>query len=480
MKTKKTLMIIGMFLFLGISFSINAQEKYGNDPTKCRTNLSLFNEAAKVGNYSAAYEPWKWCMDNCPESSKVLYALGLKMVESYYDEAAGYITPVKGQKIEEGGSIVKVEGDYFDTSKMNKAEMAKHAIEINKVYEQRIQYFPENLGKVYSDWANTLFKRAQLEKTGDFKEDMSVKNLAKYFEIFTEKNKDTNPQLVFDTYDEINEAVNGKMDSYSKGLDKINEKVDAGQALTSKEKKQKYAAEVNLTALGQVEGYLDNSLSEIATCERLIPLYTENFDKYKTDPVWLKRAVSRLNQKECTADPLYPKMVEAYVNADPSSAAYVFYAGILLESNQDNKAMEYFNKAISLETDNYKKARYYYQEALIMKNKGAKSQSRDLCYKALKERPSLGSAYLLIANLYASSANSCGTDELSKRMVYVAAADKAARAKSADPSITSTANKYISSYMASAPTKKLVFTEGLKSGTPYKIGCWINETALIP
>jgi hypothetical protein len=34
--------------------------------------------------------------------------------------------------------------------------------------------------------------------------------------------------------------------------------------------------------------------------------------------------------------------------------------------------------------------------------------------------------------------------------------------------------------MASAPTKKLVFTEGLKSGTPYKIGCWINETALIP
>ncbi len=495
MKTKKTLMIIGMFLFLGISFSVNAQEKYGSDPTKCRTNLSLFNEAAKVGNYSAAYEPWNWCMDNCPESSKVLYALGLKMVEAKYDESAGFITPVNGKKIEEGGTIVKVEGDYYDTSKMNKAEMAKHAAEIEKVYKQRIQYFPENLGKVYSDWANSLFKRAQLENTSNyseeiydklgksFKEDpsgMSVKNLAKYFELFTEKNKDTNPQLVFDTYDNINEAVNDKMDGYSKGLDQINTKVDAGQALTSKEKKQKYAAEINLTALGQVEGYLDNSLSEIATCERLIPLYTSNFEKYKTDPVWLKRAVSRLNQKECTADPLYPKMVEAYVNADPSSAAYVFYAGILLESNQDTKAMEYFNKAISLEKDNYKKAKYYYQQALIMKNKGAKGQARDLSYKALKERPSMGSAYLLIANLYASSANSCGTDEFSKRMVYVAAADKAARAKAVDPGITSTANKYIHSYMASAPTKKLVFTEGLKSGSPYKVGCWINETALIP
>ena len=175
MKTKKTLMIIGMFLFLGISFSVNAQEKYGSDPTKCRTNLSLFNEAAKVGNYSAAYEPWKWCMDNCPESSKVLYALGLKMVEAKYDESAGLITPVSGKKIEEGGTIVKVEGEYYDTSKMNKTEMAKHAAEIEKVYEQRIQYFPDNLGKVYSDWANTLFKRAELEETGVLKEEIYEK-----------------------------------------------------------------------------------------------------------------------------------------------------------------------------------------------------------------------------------------------------------------------------------------------------------------
>lgn len=495
MKTKKTLLIIGIFLFLGITFSVKAQEKYGNDPNKCRTNLSLFNEAAKVGNYSAAYEPWKWCMDNCPESSKVLYALGLKMVETHYDEAAGYITPVKGQKIEEGGSIVKVEGDYFDTSKMDKAEMAKHAAEIEKVYEQRIQYFPENLGKVYSDWANTLFKRAQLENTGNFKKEiyeklglsfkadpngMSVKNLAKYFELFTDEYKDTNPQLVFDTYDEINEAVNGKMDGYSKGLDQINAKEEAGQTLTSKEKRQKHAAEINLTALGQVEGYLDNSLSEIATCERLIPLYTENFNKYKTDPVWLKRAVSRLNQKECTTDPLYPKMVEAYVNADPSSAAYVFYAGILLDQGQDNKAVEYFDKAINLETDNYKKAKYYYRLALIMKNKGQVGKSRDYAKKAIQQRPSYGAAYLLISNLYAGSANNCGTDEFSKRMVYVAAADQARRAKAVDPGISATANKYIESYMASAPSKKLIFTEGKASGTPYTIGCWINETTKIP
>jgi hypothetical protein len=65
-------------------------------------------------------------------------------------------------------------------------------------------------------------------------------------------------------------------------------------------------------------------------------------------------------------------------------------------------------------------------------------------------------------------------------MVYVAAADKARKAKAVDPGITDTANRYISSYMANAPSTKLVFTEGKVSGTSYTVGCWIGETTQIP
>jgi len=464
MKTKNTILTIGMILFLGITFSINAQDKYGSDPNKCKTNLSIFYEYAKVGNYTPAYEPWNWCMENCPASSKNLYKYGIKMAEDKYDKAS------------------------------SKAEKEKFAVEINKIYEQRIKYFPENLGKVYSDWANFLFKRAvqeeitQKEQIYDklgksFTADptgMSVKNLGKYFQAFTEHHKDTNPQLVFDTYDEIIEAVSTKMDNYSKELDVLHAKEASGQTLSAKDDRKKHAREVNLKALGQVEGLLDNTLSEVATCERLIPLYKQNFEKNKTDVKWMRRAVSRLNQKGCTDDALYPKMVEAYVNAAPSSDAYVFYAGILMGKNRTNEAIDYFNKAISLESDKYKKAKYYYRAALIYKKRGAKSKAREYARKALKERPSMGSAYLLISNLYASSANTCGTDEFSKRMVYVAAADKARQAKAADPGITSTANKYIKSYMGSAPSKKLIFTEGKASGSAYKIGCWIGETVRIP
>ena len=459
MKTKNTILTIGLVLFLGMTFSINAQDKYGSEPDKCKTNLSIFYEYAKVGNYKPAYDPWKWCIENCPSSSKNLYKYGIKMEEDRYAKST---TP---------------------------SEAAKISKEIDKIYAMRVKYFPDNLGKVYSDWANSLVRRdvpkeAVFAKLSDsFKNDptgMSVKNLGKYFEMFTEKNKDINPQLVFDTYDDITDAVSKKMDKYSKELDALKAKEASGQTLSTKDGKKKYAREVNLKALGQVEGLLDNTLSEVATCERLVPLYKQNFDKNKTDVKWLKRAVSRLNQKGCTDDALYPKMVEAYVNAAPSSDAFVFYAGILMGENRTNEAIDYFNKAINLESDKYKKAKYYYRAALIYKKKGAKSKAREYARKALKERPSMGSAYLLIASLYYSSANSCGTDEFSKRMVYVAAADKARQAKAADPGITSTANRSIKSYMASAPSKKLIFTEGKVSGTAYKIGCWIGETVRIP
>ena len=494
MKLTKTVLAIVMFLLTGTTFSVYAQDKYGSEPDKCKTNLSLFHEAIKMKNYQAAYEPWKWSVDNCPQASKVIYSDGLKMAEDQYNQAAGVMDVKKGEKVQTNDYIFAVENKYFDTSKSDKDAMNKFAQEVILVYTMRVKYFPDNLGKVYSDWANFLFKRAVLEelvlkdeifdKLGEsFRADpagMSVKNLAKYFQTVTDIDKDTNPQRIFDLYDDITEAVGMKMDKYSKELDALNLKVEKGTKLSSKEKKKKHAREVNLRALGQVEGYLDNTLTEVATCERLIPLYKDSFEKNKSNVTWLKRAVSRLNQKDCTDNPTYATMVEAYVNAAPSSDAFVFYAGILMDKGESSKAIEYFNKAITLEPDNYKKAKYYYRVALIMKKRGSRGEARKYARLALKQRPSMGSAYLLISNLYAASANTCGTDEISKRMVYVAAADKARQAKAVDPGITSTANKYISSYMASAPSKKLVFTEGLTSGTPHKVGCWINETARIP
>lgn len=434
-----------------------SQNKYGENPEDCKVKLSEFFEYAKNKDYQYAYDPWLWTFENCPESSKNIYKYGLLIAEERYEKAVG------DQKIAESQLI-------------------------DKIYTKRIQFFPDNLGKTYSDWAISLEERNAskdqvFEKlTLAFKADpaqMSIKNLAKYFQEVTDRNKESDTQKVFDTYDDALDAVNSKIDYHSKALDKLNEKVSKDVQLSDAEKTEINNHEINLKGLGQVEGVLDQVLGEVATCERLIPLYNKGFESRKTDVKWLRRAASRLNVKECTEDPIFPKLVEAFVNAEPSADAYIFYAKVLEDRGKTSEALTYRNKAIDLETDPYKKANYLYSIAMTLKN-SSKSQSRDYAYKALKVRPSMGRAYLLIANLYASSANTCGTKEFDKRMTYVAASNKAIQAKLVDPSITKLADKYIDSYTASAPSKKDVFLEGVTSGTPFTVKCWIGETVKIP
>ena len=50
---------------------------------------------------------------------------------------------------------------------------------------------------------------------------MGVKNLYKYFQGMTDRNKDTNPQKVFDTYDDVLESVGEKIGRLCKKISTI-------------------------------------------------------------------------------------------------------------------------------------------------------------------------------------------------------------------------------------------------------------------
>jgi len=450
MKTKKHI-LIAIVAVLSMAH-ISAQDKYGDEPDKCKQTLSLFHESVKIGEYDNIYDDWRWCFDNCPKASLIIYTDGLKIANNMYE-----------------------------TGDKDKATAL-----IDEIYTQRIKLFPQNLGKVYNDWSIALENRgasedAVFEKLNQgYEHDptgLSAKNLAKFFKQVTDKNKAGDVQKIFDTYDQIVEAVSVKIDEYNKELDVINAKKEQGKNLLSSEKITEKNNGINLRALGQVEIVLDQIVDEIATCDRLIPLYKKNLEQNKTDKVWLRRAVSRMFNKGCTEDAFYPQIVEVYVNADPSSQAYIFYADILDKNGDTSKALEYRNKAVDLEQDSYKKANLLYSIAGTLKSS---SQKRSYYMKALAARPSYGKAYLGIASLYANSANSCGDDEFSKRMVYVAALNKANMAKSVDPSLTSLANKYIKSYQANMPDKKMIFNSPYKSGDSFAIKCWIGETVKVP
>ncbi len=454
MKRLSTVMIV--FFLLSGSLMINAQEDTNQE---CNIKYNLFRADFKSKKYDNAYENWLWTFENCPTLSVNTYKNGLVIAKHLYKNTTG-----------------------------TEQDAAKVLVE--KIYKQRLQYYPNvKAGKMYSEYAMFMDKTGAsepvvfnlLQKSYDANpEEMGIKAIFKYFEGIIERNKDNNIQEIFDMNDNLQDVVNNKMDGLSHKLDKLRELEESGKELDKKQTYLKGAYSTNLKGLGKVEGGLGAMLEKYATCDRLIPLYKKDCEANSNNVVWLKRSVSRLYNKGCTDGAFYDKIVEKYVNADPSSDAYVFYAGMLMKKGDETKALEYFKKAVDLETNSYKKAKYLYTIARMMKNKGRFGQARSYAYKAVEARPSHGKAYLLVASMYASSAKTCGNGVFGTRMVYQAALNKARRAKAIDPSISSLANKYIKSYSSKAPSTEDVFNEGIQSGSPWKIGCWIGETVRVP
>jgi len=444
------------FLLAAITLLLNTSvlAQTSND---CTIVYNLFKGEVKTKKNDAALPRLKKLMSDCPDLSVNIYKLGDILAKNQLE---------------------------YDGNKEEFIALSKN------IYEQRLKYFPKDAAKVHSDFATFLANEkagsedeifALLEKAYALDPtQMGVRNIYKYFQGVTDRKKDTNPQKVFDTYDDVLESVGEKLDDYSKKLSPLKEKEEKGETLEKREKGLLRAYSVNSIALGQVEAGLDQIIVELSTCERLIPLYTRDFPANKTNAKWLKRAVSRMYVKECTEDPLYETLVEAYVAADPSPEASVFFAGILYKKGKETEAMEYYKKAVEQERDAFKKAENLYKIAQLFAKKGRKSEARNYANQAIKNKPSIGKAYLLIAGLYASSANECGTKEFDKRMVYTAALNKARRAAMVDPSIASKAEDYIKNYLSQEPSKKLIFTEGIKPGTPHAIKCWIGETVEVP
>jgi len=457
-KKEKLSVILSLILFVG-SFALKAQNSSEKESQECNIKYNLFRADFKSKNYEKAYDSWLWTFENCPKLSINIYKNGLTMAEAKYKKATG-------------------------TEKDDAKEM------IERIYKQRLELFPDDKpAKMYSEYGMFLNKAGcpepkvfgLLQKSYDINpEKMGIKAIFKYFEGVIERNKSTDIQAIFDMHDNLLDAVNKKMDKFSKEVDKLRVTEESGTELSKRQAYLKKAYSTNLKGLGKVEGGLSAMLEKYATCDRLIPMYEKEFEAYSSNVVWLKRSVSRLYNKGCTDGHFYDRMVEKYVNADPSADAYKFYAGMLMKKGDETKALVYFKKAVDLETDSYKKANTLYFIAQMMKKKGRFGEARSYAYRAVEARPSLGKAYLLVASMYNKSAKSCSKTPFGERMIYQAALNKARKAKAIDPSISSMAKKYINSYASKAPSTEDVFNEGKQSGSIHRIGCWIGESVRIP
>ena len=347
------------------------------------------------------------------------------------------------------------------------------------LYDDWIKYFPTKQGK--SKVGDILSSKAQnmidlkmgsaqevyavFDKayTEDPKSFTNPKRLYNYFktlyDIYKSGDSTVSMSMLFDKYEEVSEKFETEATNLAKRLDKILKKEESGEALSTKDLKRRRIYDTNSNAIGVLLKNLDAIIAKESS-DNLIPLYQSNFEENKNNAVWLNRAAGRMKSKECADDPLFVTIVEALHALEPSADS-AYYLGILNDKRGNStEALRYYEESISLENDPYKKAKTLYKIALELKAKGRKSKARSYANKALSYQPSLGKAYLLIANLYASSANDCGDTQFDKRAVYWLAANTARKAARVDASIKKAALKTAKSYEGRAPSKTDIFTEG--------------------
>ncbi len=459
----RTLTNFLIFTFIICTSNVGAQSN-----ENCNQNLSIFAESAKVKNYEAAYEPWMAVRNECPSSNVAIYTYGERILKSRLEKAEGAAKKAEAQ-------------------------------DLMKLFDQWIQNFPTKKGK--STIGSILARKAQtmmsnklgspaeiyaifdLAFTRDVTSFTNPKGLYNYFKtmhsLYKSGSSDVTQENLFNKYEEVSEKFEIEGVKLAKKLDVLLKKEENGIPLTTKDLKRKKIYDTNSRAIGIFVSNLDAIISKESTCENLILLYQRNFEENKGDAVWLNRAAGRMKSKECSDDPLFVTIVEALHASEPSANS-AYYLGILNDKKgNNNEALRYYEESIALETDSYKKAKTLYKIALEFKSRGRKSTARNYANKALGYQPSLGKAHLMIAGLYASSANDCGNTQFEKRAVYWLAAKTARRAAGVDASLKKNANKAAKSYEGRAPSKTDIFTEG-NEGAIIKFDCWIKGRIIVP
>ncbi len=275
------------------------------------------------------------------------------------------------------------------------------------------------------------------------------------------------------------------------------EKIDADKVRELHEKLVE-AADYGIANNEQYKAYYESSKarmlaklaeieSEVFDCDyfkgKLIPMYEEKPD----DPEVVKYVYNKLVQEGCAKeDPFLTKLEAVYqqyaeeenarMKAEFEAKNPGVLANRLYKEGDFAGAISKYEEALEKETDTDKQAQYYLNIASIEFRKQKKLQSaRSHALKAAELRSDWGHPYLLIGDIYADAANSCGGDAWGARVVILAALDKYLKARSIDQTVSSEANRKISIYNANRPNKDDAFMRGHKEGDVLSTGCWIGE-----
>lgn len=439
-----SLMAIPAAVFAQKGVEDGSKYGHGEDSVTCIMNLVQYGDQVKMKNFKDAYEPWKIVFEQCPLAKGVgLYTDGLKIVK-------GLIKTDKANR-----------DTYYDF--------------ILKIYDQRAKYYGNN--KKYP--TSYLMGMKALDMVAYAKDDKAVRSeVVKLLEQSLAGAPNTIQPAFLQTY--MAQKAAQFADDEISAEEVVNAYVKCGDIMPKVEaaggEKLKESVATSKDNIEQIFAH-----SGAADCATLEKIFTPQLAANQADAAWLKRINKLLGNGDCTDSDLFYATSEALHKISPEASSARGLAKMYLKQSDVEKAISYYDEAINLETEDQLKGKYYYEKALVLFSSNNLAGSKQAAVNAAQLRPDWGAPYVLIAKLYASGARNVGEKDYEKKAGYWAAVDKLVKAKSVDPSeaVQKEATDLIRQYSQYFPSKEDLFFEGIKDGSAYHVGGFINENTTV-
>ena len=432
--------LVAVLLLSGGVTSVLAQED-------CNKNSSISHEAVRAGNFKDAYLPWKEVLKACPTLKFYTFNDGIKILTAFLNE-------IKDR---------------------NSADYKKYFDELMEVYDLRMQYTP-NFQHLKGTPTVGDTKGSKAISYIAYAPNLDVNQAYAWLKesIEAEKEGSKSPILHYFLDMSLNKlkADPNHKEQFIQDYLTDSEYVDAAIAAENDPAKKQALQQVkdNLVAMFINSGTAD--------CESLQSIYGPKVEANQTDSAYLKKAIAVMKMMKCTESEAYFQASYYMYKINPTADAATGCGYMAYKKGDFDTAIKYFDEALSLESDSEKKAQLCYIVAASLFNSKKLSQARSYLQKAIGFKENFGDAYILLAQLYASSPNWNDESALNK-CTYFVVIDKLQRAKAVDPSVADKANELISTYARYTPKAEDLFMLGIKAGDRVTIGGWIGESTTV-
>lgn len=415
----------------------------------CNKNSSISHEAVGANNFKDAYLPWKEVLKACPTLRYYTFTDGQKILRAFLSE-------IKDR---------------------NSADYKKYFDELMELHDLKIKYIPEFIAK--GTKLSTSVDGALGAKALDYialAPKMDVNQAYDWFKQSVDAEKGNSEGAILHYF--LDMSLNKlKIDTNHKEQfiqDYLTASEYADDAVTAEpdanKKKALQQVKDNLVAMFINSGTAD--------CESLQSIYGPKVEANQTDSAYLKKAIAVMKMMKCTESEAYFQASYYMYKINPTADAATGCGYMAYKKGDFDTAIKYFDEALSLESDSEKKAQLCYIVAASLFNSKKLSQARSYLQKAIGFKENFGDAYILLAQLYASSPNWNDESALNK-CTYFVVIDKLQRAKAVDPSVADKANELISTYARYTPKAEDLFMLGIKAGDRVTIGGWIGESTTV-